>query len=219
MTLSRFVSPTARTFRRAGAGVIVTMVFAACSGGASPTAVPVGATAGALATIIPTDAVTAAPTIVVASPSAVPTVPPVTAPPITAPPPTVTPTTLAPAIGVALQIGDEQLMTVLQAEVWPGVEGTRPAKGKAFFTVSIRIDAIKLTSFESADFKLRDAEGHSYSWRTGRASHLYGLSNMSAGNYYTGWITYEVPKAVVGELTLIYKPSFLDGTTYKVQLY
>ena len=130
---------------------------------------------------------------------------------MTAPPPSV-----APAIGVKLLIGDQQWMTVLAAERWAGTSQVKPRSGKAFFTVSIQIDAIKLTSFDSADFKLKDAAGHSYAWRPGRAPHLYSLSNMTPGGTYTGWITYEIPKASLVGLALIYKPSFLSGTSFKI---
>jgi hypothetical protein len=147
------------------------------------------------------------------------TVPPVTDAPVTEPPVTAPPPTAAPGIGVKLQIGDQQFMTVEAAEQWPGAGTVKPKKGKAFFTVSIRIDAIKLTSFDSADFKLRDKAGKSYAWRPGRAPHLYSLDNMTPGGTYLGWITYEIPKASLGELTLIYKPAFLGGTTFKVPLF
>ena len=148
------------------------------------------------------------------------TVPPVTgattdrAAPSTPPPPTA-----APGIGVKLQIGDQQFMTVEAAEQWPGAGTVKPKTGKAFFTVSIRIDAIKLTSFDSAHFKLKDAAGKSYAWRTGRAPHLYDLANMTPGGTYLGWITYEIPKASLGKLTLIYKPAFLGGKTFTVPLF
>ena len=141
------------------------------------------------------------------------TTPPVTEPPVTAPPPSV-----APGIGVKLMIGDEQYMTVVDAAQWAGTSQVKPRSGKAFFTVSIQIDAIKLTSFDSADFKLRDAAGKSYVWRPGRAPHLYSLDNMTPGGTYTGWITYEIPKTSLGKLTLIYKPAFLAGTTYTIPL-
>lgn len=159
-------------------------------------------------------AVTAPPVTVPPVTAAPPTEPPITEPPVTAPPPS-----LAPAIGVPLQIGDQQVMTVLAAEQWAGASGVKPRSGKAFFTVSIRIDAIKLTSFDSADFKLRDAAGKSYPWRTGRSPHLYDLANMTPGSNYVGWITYEIPKTSLGELTLIYKPAFLAGVTFKVPLF
>lgn len=107
-------------------------------------------------------------------------------------------------------------MTAVDAEQWPGTSTVKPRSGKVFFTVSIRIDAILLTSFASADFKLRDAAGKSYAWRSGRAPHLYDLANMSPGNNYIGWITYEVPKSVVDDLTLVYSPSFLDGEKFAV---
>jgi hypothetical protein len=109
-------------------------------------------------------------------------------------------------------------MTVLAYETWPGTATVKPAKGKEFRTVSIRIDAIKLTSFDSADFKLRDAAGKSYVWRPGRAPHLYDLANVAPGQNYVGWITYEVPKSADGPFELVYRPRFLPDLTVRVPL-
>jgi len=95
--------------------------------------------------------------------------------------------------------------------------GRQAGEGKVFFTVSIRIDALALTSWDSADFRVRDAD-RAYAWRTGRAPHLYSGSNMNVDHHYIGWITYEVPKASVHVLTLVYKPGFLDGATFRVPL-
>ncbi len=200
--------------------VMIALLIAAC-GGPAATAVP---TTGAA---LPTAGETLAPTgspapsaLPVATATAVPLVtpPPVTAPPITEPPVTAPPPSLAPGIGVPLLIGDQQYMTVLAAEQWAGTSQVKPRSGKAFFTVSIKIDAIKLTSFDSADFKLKDAAGKSYVWRPGRAPHLYSLNNMTPGGTYTGWITYEIPKTSLVGLTLIYKPHFLVGSTFTIPL-
>ena len=184
------------------------MLVAACGGSAvtaSPTLPPTSAapTASALATL-------AAATVTATVPSV--TAPPITEPPVTAPPATAA----APAIGVAITVGDEQLMTVVEAEPWPGTTSVKPAKGKAFFTVRIRIDALATTSWDSADFKLLDTAGKSYAWRPGRSPHLYDGADMTIGNNYVGWITYEIPKASLVGLTLVYKPHFLTGATFKV---
>ena len=103
-------------------------------------------------------------------------------------------------------------------EQWPGTSTVKPRKGRAFITVSIRVDALKTTSFDSADFKLRDADHRGYAWRQGRAPHLYSLDGMNAGSTYTGWVTYEVPKSALGNFELIYRPSFLPGSTYTIKL-
>ena len=199
------------------------LLVAACGGSASPTS-PIAANP----TPGPTVASTEAPSVAALA-STAPTMPPVTVPPITEPPVTAAPITeppatapppsVAPGIGVKLLIGDQQYMTVLAAEQWAGTSSVKPTSGKAFFTVSIRIDAIKLTSFDSADFKLKDAAGKSYAWRPGRSPHLYDLANMTSGSNYVGWITYEIPKASLGKLTLIYKPRFLAGPTFTIPLF
>lgn len=222
-------SPAGRPARRTWACVAVVAILvvgcgspvATSSAAPSPTAGGVGASAPvSTSSPAPTQAAAAtAVATVVPSIAPVITALPVTEPPVTEPPVTAPPPSIAPAIGVALKIGDEQLMTVLAAESWPGTASVKPAKGKAFFTVSIRIDALALTSWDSADFKLRDAAGKAYAWRIGRSPHLYDGANMSIGNNYIGWITYEVPKASVAELTLVYKPGFLDGATFRVPLY
>jgi hypothetical protein len=211
-----------RTIRAFVAGVAILVV--ACGGPAvtpeptpAPTSTPsitlaptasAAATQAALATALPT----AVPTVPVTE---APTIPPITVPPITEPPVT-EPPVVAPAIGVPILIGDQQRMTVLAAEQWAGVSGLKPAKGKVFFTVSIRIDAVAVTSWDSADFKLRDTAGKSFVWRTGRSPHLYDGANMTRGQNYVGWITYEIPKPSLVGLTLIYKPGFLVDTTFKV---
>ena len=160
-------------------------------------------------TVPPTATATGAP-LTSAAPTQAPaaTALPPTEPPVTPPPPTA-----APGIGVAMQIGDQQTVTVLAYEQWPGSSTVKPAKGKVFKTVSIRIDAITFTTFDSADFRLRDdATGKSYAWRQGRAPHLYSSTGLNAGANYVGWITYEVPKAAGGPFILVYRPSFEDGT-------
>ncbi len=201
----------------------IVLLVAAC-GGATVTTAPsaagptLGTTLGP--TQAPSVAAVASATVTLAPVTAPPvTEPPITAPPITEPPVTAPPPSIAPGVGVKLLIGDQQYMTVLAAEQWAGTSSVKPRSGKAFFTVSIRIDAIKLTSFDSADFKLKDAAGKSYAWRIGRSPHLYDLANMTPGNNYVGWITYEIPKASLGELTLIYKPHFLVGSTFTIPLF
>lgn len=228
MTLT--FDPARGSARRATTLLSAAVLLAACGGGAAVSVAPSTATptetgtgpslaaTGTPGASLP-PATVAAPTA--APPTALPpkTAPPVTEPPATEPPVTAPPPSLAPGIGVKLQVGDEQFMTVVAAEQWPGLGTVKPRKGKAFFTVSIQVDAINLTSFDSADFKLRDAAGRSYAWRSGRAPHLYSLDNMSPGGTYTGWITYEIPKASLEQLTLVYKPAFLAGQTFRVPLF
>ncbi len=216
--------PTRFQLRSIASGLIVILVIAACGGPAATAAPTTGAalpTAGETLALTPSAASSSAP---IGTASAAPpvTLPPVTAPPITEPPitePPVTDPPASPGIGVKVLIGDQQYMTVLAAEQWPGTSSVKPRSGKAFFTVSIRIDALKTTSFDSADFKLKDAAGKLYSWRTGRSPHLYDLANMTVGNNYVGWITYEIPKTSLGKLTLVYKPRFLTGSTFTVPLF
>lgn len=204
------------------ASFAITLLLAACDGSTATTAPSAGgSTPGATVgrTEAPSVAALASAAVTVPPVTAPPvTEPPVTVPPITEPPVTAPPPSIAPGIGVKLLIGDQQYMTVLAAEQWAGTSSVKPRSGKAFFTVSIRIDAIKLTSFDSADFKLQDAAGKSYAWRTGRSPHLYDLANMTSGSNYVGWITYEVPKTSLGKLTLVYKPRFLGGPTFTVPL-
>ena len=108
------------------------------------------------------------------------------------------------------------MVTVDGFEQWPGATGVKPGKGKVFKTVSIRIESISLTPFDSADFRLRDdASGKSYAWRAGRAPHLYSSSGLEAGGKYSGWVTYEVPKSATGPFTLVYRPSFESGASYR----
>lgn len=218
--------PTQFQLRSIASGIIVILVIAACggpaataaptTGAASPTAgETVAPTQSALPSNAPIATATPAPAVTEPAVTLAPIIePPVTAPPVTAPPPS-----LAPAIGVPLLIGDQQYMTVVDAEKWAGTSQVKPRSGKVFFTVLIQIDAIKLTQFDSADFKLKDAAGKSYAWRPGRAPHLYSATNMTAGGTYTGWITYEIPKASLGELKLIYKPAFLVGSTFTIPLF
>ncbi len=219
------MSPAWRPGRRPAAAALVAVamvLLVGCDAPAAPTGPTPTTTLGPATASAPTPTASPVPTVVVAATvvptTVVATTPPATAPPITAPPSIAPPPTPAPAVGVALRIGDQQLMTVLAAEEWAGAPGVRPAKGKAFFTVSIRIDAVGITSWDSANFRVRDAD-RGYSWRTGRSPHLYDGANMTAGNYYIGWITYEVPKASLDELTLVYRPAFLDDATFRVPLF
>ena len=213
-------SPVWRQIRTAARLAIGALLVAACSGPAAtvvPATPPASESPFASA---PAPTASALPTQAAAAtqlPTVPPvTTPPVTTPPITAPPITPAPTAAAPAVGVALPVGDQQLMTVLDAEPWPGTTSVKPASGKAFFTVRIRIDALATTSWDSADFKLLDTAGKSYAWRPGRSPHLYDGADMTIGNNYVGWITYEIPKASLVGLTLVYKPKFLTGITLKV---
>ena len=42
---------------------------------------------------------------------------------------------------------------------------------------------------------------------------------MTAGQNYVGWITYEIPKTSLIGLTLVYKPAFLAGITFRIPLF
>lgn len=118
-----------------------------------------------------------------------------------------------------MQIGGQQTVTVLAFEQWPGTSTVKPSKGKVFKTVSIHIEGITFTSFDSADFKLRDdGAGKVYAWRPGRAPHLYSSTGLNAGSNYEGWITYEVPKAADGPFILVYRPSFEADAVYRIPL-
>ncbi len=118
-----------------------------------------------------------------------------------------------------MDIAGRQTLTVLAFEQWPGTTTVKPGKGKVFRTVSIRIDGITLTPFDSADFKLRDdGAGKVYAWRQGRAPHLYSSTGLNPGANYVGWITYEVPKAATGPFILVYRPSFEAGAVYRIPL-
>ena len=189
----------------------------ATSGGPSVTAAPISPVtippaASALVTAEPV------PTVAPAS-EAPPTAGPPTEAPITPPPVTPPPPTAAPGIGVAVEVAGRQTLTVLAFEQWPGTSTVKPGKGKVFRTVSIRIDGITLTPFDSADFKLRDdGAGKVYAWRQGRAPHLYSSTGLNPGANYIGWITYEVPKAAAGPYILVYRPSFEAGAVYRIPL-
>lgn len=198
------------------------LLIAACGAPAhatQATAAGTPSTAPAVTPVVsPTATGVATATVAPAATTPPATVPPATVPPITPPPVTPPPPSAAPGIGTTIQIGDQQTVTVMAAEQWPGTSTVKPRKGKAFMTVSIRVDAITVTSFDSADFKLRDAADRGYAWRQGRAPHLYSLSGMNPGSTYTGWVTYEVPKSALGEFELIYRPSFMPGSTYTIKL-
>jgi hypothetical protein len=205
---------------RAAFLVGVSFLLAACAGTAptatsgmpivvvAPTGASTDAPAGSLAAT-PAPLVTALPTT-----EAPATTPIVTEPPVTPPPPTA-----APGIGVPISVAGRQTVTVLAFEQWPGTATVKPAKGKVFKTVSIRIDGITLTPFDSVDFKLRDdGSAKVYAWRQGRAPHLYSSTGLNPGANYVGWITYEVPKAAAGPWILVYRPSFEAGASYRIPL-
>ncbi len=198
----------------------IVLLFAAC-GGTAPVAtsgVPIVTTAPTASATVPpaaSAAVTAAP-VATAAPvtPAPPTEAPITPPPVTPPPPTA-----APGVGVAMDIAGRQILTVLAFEQWPGTSTVKPSRGKVFKTVSIRIDGLTLTPFDSADFKLRDdGAGKVYAWRQGRAPHLYSSTGLNPGANYVGWITYEVPKAATGPFILVYRPSFEADAVYRIPL-
>ena len=197
--------------------VSLALLIVACGAPAASTPALVAATPTAAAS---TPGPLASPTLVAATatPEPATTTPPATQAPVTLPPATAPPPSLAPGIGTTVQVGDQQTVTVMAFEQWPGTSTVKPRKGRAFMTVSIRVDAITTTSFDSADFKLRDAADRGYAWRQGRAPHLYSLSGMNPGSTYTGWVTYEVPKSALGSFELIYRPSFLPGSTYTIKL-
>lgn len=193
------------------------LLIGACGAPAAtstPTVAAPTPTLAATASLSPTVAVTVEPLI---TPSPVPT-PTATAVPATVPPPTAQPLPGVTGLyGTPVLIGDQQFVSVLAFEQTT-IVGTKPRTGKVFVSVSIRIDAIKTTSFDSADFTLRDPAGKSYTWRTGRSPHLYDLANLEPGHNYVGWITYEVPKASIAALVLVYKPRFLVGVWFEIPL-
>jgi hypothetical protein len=192
----------ARSPERPAAPVLIALVTAGI--------LLVAACGGSAATTAPTSAAT--PTAVTS------TAPVVTTPPVTAPSVTDPPASTAPGIGVKIRVGDVQFVTAQAAERWHGTTTIKPGSGMIFETVAIRIDAITLTSFASADFKVRDAAGHLYAYRiTGRAPDLYFENGLEPGHFYNGWVTYEIPTGL-GQLTLVYKPSFLAGSTFEIPL-
>ena len=160
-----------------------------------------GATAGPLAS--PTLGAATATPAPVATTVPVATSAPATDPPVTAPPPSV-----APGIGTPVQIGDQQTVTVIGVRAMARHVDREAGKGKAFMTVSIRVDAIdhlvRLRGLQAARSPRRGPGG-----RAGAAPVL--PRDMKPGSNYIGWVTYEVPKSALGSFELIYRPSFLPG--------
>ena len=192
MTSPRSALPSA--VARALVALIAALVVAACGTPAAATLAP---------TAVPTASLMVAAT---------------TAPTI-APTPTIEITPNAsPGVGTKITVGDQQYVTVTAFEPWAGTDQVKPATGNVFVTPNIRIDAIKTTSFDSADFSLRDATGKTYQVRTGRAPHLASLNGLEPQHYYAGYVTFEIPAAAaLDHLTLVYAPSFLT-TTYEISL-
>ena len=122
-----------------------------------------------------------------------------------------------PGIGVQVLVGDQQYVTVTLAEQWAGTDTLKPAAGNVFVTANIRIDAITTTSFTSADFTLKDADGATYQEILGRSPRLSFQDGLTPNTYYAGFVTFEVPADMNADLTLVYAPNFLT-TTYEIPL-
>jgi hypothetical protein len=159
------------------------------------------------------------PTESAAEPTASPTAT-ATATPEPTPEPTPSPTATPPppGIGTQLKVEDLQYVTVTAVEQWNGTDTQKPATGKVFVTVNIRIDAITTTSFDSADFTLVDVDGMSFINELGRSPRLSYLDGLEPGHNYAGWVTYQVPADKADQLVLLYSPSFLSQT-YEILLY
>lgn len=123
-----------------------------------------------------------------------------------------------PGVGVKILVGDQQYVTVTVVEQWLGTDTIKPAAGSVFVTTNIRIDAITTTDFTSADFTVKDAAGTTYQETPGRSPRLSFQNGLAPNTYYAGFVTFEVPAAAAGELTLVYSPNFLT-TTYETKLY
>jgi hypothetical protein len=124
-----------------------------------------------------------------------------------------------PGIGTQLQIGDQQYAAVNLVEQWPGTDTEKPASGNVFVAVKITITGITTTSFTSADFSVQDASLNSYAEKQpGQVPQLSFQNGLEPQHFYGGFVTFEVPAAAAGALTLVYKPNFLT-TTYQWKLF
>ena len=130
--------------------------------------------------------------------------------------PTATPEP-TPGVGVRILVADQQYVTVTLVEQWPGTDTLKPAAGNVFVTANIRIDAITTTSFTSADFTLKDADGNLYTEILGRSPRLSFQDGLTPNTYYAGFVTFEVLADMDADLTLLYAPTF-QATIYEIPL-
>ena len=162
---------------------------------------------------------TGAPTTPVPTPAATQTVTP-TPPPTAVATPSPAPTTAGPtptpptAIGARIPVLDQQFLTVITAEEWPGTTALKPATGYIFVTLNVKIEAVKATTVAVADFPMYDGTGHKYAPASaGRTPQLAPVGSLAAGASSTGYLTYVVPKDVgMADLILSYAPAFLGGS-------
>ena len=128
----------------------------------------------------------------------------------TEPPAVATPTPAPkPVIHARIPVGDQQILTVMLAEEWPGTGSVVPAAASIFVTIQVHVDGVVSTTVAAADFKAIDGVGHNYGPQApGREPAIPATSDLAAGASVEGFLTFQVPKDVgLLDLTLTYAPA------------
>ena len=101
-------------------------------------------------------------------------------------------------------------VTAPKAERWrQGKQDAKPAKGNVYVAVLVRIEAVSDADYSPYYTKVRDKDGFEYDWLViPRKEPGLGSGELAPGDSVQGWVTFEVPSASAGSLTLVYDSLF-----------
>ena len=104
-----------------------------------------------------------------------------------------------------------QIVTVEKVEQWGGMEFLEPEPGNAYVTVFVDVTATKKTFVNLLGLEVQAADGTTYSATPfGAREPQISVNWIAKGKSRSGWLTFEVPRAVATNLTLLWVSGLAD---------
>jgi hypothetical protein len=128
------------------------------------------------------------------------------------------PTTATSGIGKAVVAGDVTIV-VEKVEQWPGAEFIQPGTGNVYLTVFMAVTPSKATFANLIQTRVQATDGTSYDVGFfGSREPSLPAGTLTPKVTVKGWITFEVPRGLADQMTLMY-PTSLTTPPVAIALY
>jgi len=123
-------------------------------------------------------------------------------------------------VGKAARLENEQVHTVVSAQIWGGGGVWSPKAGSSYVTVYVRIRALIDTNHNPLDYSLVDGTGKEWGGLVlGDREPGLGSGDLSAGETVEAWVTLMAPTDQLNRLILAYRMNgMIHGPTLYVPL-